>query len=218
MKEIYLTSYYLAPVQYYTKLLSDKIIYIESESNYIKQTYRNRCTIAGANGILVLSVPVIKPESIKARIKDIRISDHGNWRHQHWNSIESAYNSTPFFEYYRDDIQPFYEKRHEFLFDFNERLREIICSLLDIEPQIRYTSEYHTNYNPDTSLDLRETIHSKKDVISDPDFKPYSYYQVFLSKYGFLPNLSIIDLLFNMGPESLIVLRKSQNKKPEREQ
>ena len=144
---------------------------------------------------------------------DIRISDHGNWRHLHWNAIESAYNHTPFFEYYKDDFRPFYEKKYEFLADFNEELCHLVCSLIDIQPVMERTSEYKTGFAPGEA-DFRERIHPKKDFsLEDPDFSPQPYYQVFQERLGFLPNLSIIDLLFNMGPESLLVLQQSN--KPE---
>lgn len=207
MKIAYLSSAYLAPVEYYTKLLAyDKII-IEQHDHYMKQTYRNRCTIAGPDGEIALSVPIVKPESPKCPMKDIRISDHGNWRHMHWNAIESAYNSTPFFEYYKDDFQPFYEKKYEFLADFNEELCQVICRLIDIEPDMERTVEYKTEFSAE-EYDFREAIHPKKDFrLSDPEFIPRAYYQVFEARHGFRPNLSIIDLLFNMGPESLLILQ-----------
>ena len=145
-------------------------------------------------------------------MRDIRISDHGNWRHLHWNAIESAYNHTPFFEYYKDDFRPFYEKKYEFLADFNEELCHLVCSLIDIQPAQKRTSEYKTRITSDEA-DFRERIHPKKDFrTEDPDFFPQPYYQVFQERLGFLPNLSIIDLLFNMGPESLLVLQQSTSK------
>lgn len=210
---VYLSSAYLAPVEYYTKLLAYDRVCIEQHDHYIKQTYRNRCTIAAPDGELALSIPTVKPASLKCPMCDIRISDHGNWRHLHWNAIESAYNHTPFFEYYKDDFRPFYEKKYEFLADFNEELCHLVCSLIDIQPVMERTSEYKTGFAPGEA-DFRECIHPKKDFsLEDPDFSPQSYYQVFQERLGFLPNLSIIDLLFNMGPESLLVLQQSN--KPE---
>lgn len=203
----YLSSAYLAPVEYYSKLLAYDKIFIEQHDHYMKQTYRNRCTIAGPGGELALSIPTVKPESPKCPMKDIRISDHGNWRHLHWNAIESAYNSTPFFEYYKDDFHPFYEKRYEFLADFNEELCSLICRLIDIQPIVERTVEYKISFAAD-EFDFRESIHPKKDFhLNDTEFIAYPYYQVFEERLGFLPNLSIIDLLFNMGPESLLVLQ-----------
>ncbi len=104
---VYLSSAYLAPVEYYTKLLAYDRVCIEQHDHYTKQTYRNRCTIAAPDGELALSIPTVKPDTPKCPMCDIRISDHGNWRHLHWNAIESAYNHTPFFEYYKDDFRPF---------------------------------------------------------------------------------------------------------------
>ena len=206
MKTIYLSSAYLAPVEYYSKLKAYDKIYIEQHDHYVKQTYRNRCNIAGPEGVLSLSVPIIRPDTPKCAMKDIRISDHGNWRHLHWNAIESAYNNTPFFEYYKDDLHPFYENKYTFLADFNEELRCKICELMDISPVVEHTASYHTDFLPDEA-DYREVIHPKKDYTEvDKDFLPKPYYQVFESRHGFLPNLSIIDLLFNMGPESVLVL------------
>ena len=113
---ILLSSAYLAPVQYYTKLMPSKgKVYIEAFDNYIKQTYRNRCIIADANGPLALTIPIEKTYQEKTLMRDIRISDHGNWRHQHWNALEAAYRHTPFFLYYEDNFRPFYEKKIEFL-------------------------------------------------------------------------------------------------------
>lgn len=210
---VYLSSAYLAPVEYYTKLLAYDRVCIEQHDHYIKQTYRNRCTIAAPDGELALSIPTVKPASLKCPMCDIRISDHGNWRHLHWNAIESAYNHTPFFEYYKDDFRPFYKKKYEFLADFNEELCHLVCSLIDIQPVMERTSEYKTGFAP-SEADFRERIHPKKDFsLEDPDFSPQPYYQVFQERLGFLPNLSIIDLLFNMGPESLLVLQQSN--KPE---
>jgi hypothetical protein len=177
---------------------------IEASENYLKQTYRNRCMIATANGIQSLSVPVENPTTDKCPIKDVRISDHGKWRHLHWQALVSAYGMSPFFEYYQDDFAPFYERNHQFLFDFNEQLRLTVCELLDIQPEVHYTTGFH----PVVQNDFREIIRPKYPE-RDDSFESQPYYQVFQGKYGFLPNLSIVDLLFNMGPESVIVLQRS---------
>ncbi|MCL2649918.1 MAG: WbqC family protein [Candidatus Azobacteroides sp.] len=199
---VYLSTAYLAPVEYYMQMQAFSKTVIEKHCNYIKQTYRNRCVIASANGLQTLSIPVEKPETLKCLTKDIRIAEHGNWRHLHWNAIKSAYNSTPFFEYYEEEFIRFYEKRYDFLFDFNELLRETIVDLLDIKPEVGYSSEYKTDFLSNET-DYRESIHPKKNPVIT-SFKPY--YQVFESKFGFQPDLSIIDLLFNMGTESVLFL------------
>ncbi len=208
-KIAYLSSAYLAPVEYYSKLLHYSKVYIEQCDHYMKQTYRNRCNIASPNGILPLSIPIVRPETLKCAMKDIRISDHGNWRHLHWNAIESAYNNTPFYEYYKDDFRPFYEDKYTFLADYNEQLCHLICNLIGIDTEIKRTEEYKTGF-AGNECDFRDAIHPKKNsALVDAEFQVIPYYQVFEGKHGFLPNLSIIDLLFNMGPEALLVLQKS---------
>ena len=144
-------------------------------------------------------------------INNVRISDHGNWRHLHWNAPKSAYGDSPFFMYYEDDLRPFFERRWDYLFDFNEAIREKICELLDIHPNVHYTNAYlpsHVGEGTGAGLvmsDFRNTINPKHPA-PDPDFEPRRYYQVYEAKHGFQPNLSIVDLLFNMGPESIFYL------------
>ena len=206
MQTVLLSSLYLAPVQYYSKLFRAERAVIETDDNYQKQSYRNRCIIAAANGSLPLSIPVDKPKGEKLKMRDIKIADHGNWQHFHWNAIISAYNSSPFFEYYRDDFYHFYEKTTTYLFDFNEELRSLICTLLDIETSVSYTTKFVQEVDKKTA-DLRESIHPKRDWRNtDKEFVARPYYQVFADKRPFIENLSIIDLLFNMGNESRLFL------------
>ena len=206
---IYLSSAYLAPIQYYAKFVQGDRIFIEQNENYTKQSYRNRSMIVSANGPIPLSIPVVHSSSEKILTKDIRIADHGNWQHMHWNAIVSAYNSTPFFEYYQDDFYTFYHKKYSLLFDFNEELRILILGLLNIEsPVIEYTSEYKTTFQ-DTELDMRDVIHPQKDLSIDHFFVSIPSYQIFEQKLGFVENMSIVDLLFNMGNESQLILNNS---------
>ena len=198
-----LSSAYLAPVEYYAALAKAETVYLECCDYYVKQTYRNRCHIAAANGLMALSIPVEKPGKEKALIRDIRISEHADWQMNHWKSIESAYRSTPFFEYYKDDLLPFYEKQWTFLWDLNLELQAKLLELIDINPVIRFTEEYQPSLVG--IQDLRDSIHPKKANLVE-SHNPY--YQVFEQKFGFQPNLSIIDLLFNMGNESILTLIK----------
>ena len=199
--QVLLSTTYFGPVQWYQKLHRADVVQIEKWESFIKQTYRNRCLIATTNGIQALTVPVVRNES--PLIKDIRISDHGNWRHLHWNALQSAYGESPFFEYYQDDIRPFFEKRWDYLLDFNEAICQKMCELIDIQPSIQYSSDFVAE--PNNVLDYRLAINPKH-PIPDADFKPKPYYQVYSEKHGFLPNLSVLDLLCNMGPESIFYL------------
>lgn len=205
MNTTLLSTTYFGPVQWYQKLYRYDQVLIEQHETFQKQTFRNRCLIATTQGIQVLTVPVSTGDS--HAIKDVRVSDHGNWRHLHWQALQSAYGDSPFFEYYADDLWPFFEKRWDFLLDFNEAIRQKMCELLDIHPQVGYTSDYqHIDSQHSTLNDFRTAIDPKHPV-ADADFIPRRYYQVFEQKHGFLPNLSILDLLFNMGPESIYYLQ-----------
>lgn len=208
--DILLPSAYLAPIQYYSKLLrcAPDTAYIEGNDNYTKQTYRNRCVIADANGPLALTIPTEKTGEGKCLMRDIRISDHGNWRHQHWNALEAAYRHTPFFLYYEDDFRPFYERKVEFLYDFNLQLTHLVCDLIGLDVTLRPTDKYLQT--PDGMADFRNIITPKVSWQEDQEFHAAEYYQVFKEKHGFIPNLSIVDLLFNMGPESILVLNESK--------
>lgn len=197
---VLLSTTYFGPIQWYQKLYRAERVEIEQWESFRKQTYRNRCLIATTNGIQALTVPVEHSDS--PLIKDIRLSDHGNWRHLHWNALQSAYGESPFFEYYQDDIRPFFEKHWEFLLEFNEAIRLKMCELIDIQPNVSYTKEFVSEENMASFRDVICPKHPQ----DDPDFTPRRYYQVYEQKHGFLPNLSILDLLFNMGPESIFFL------------
>ena len=199
MQNILLSTTYFGPVQWYQKLHRADVVLMERWESFQKQTYRNRCLIATTQGVQALTVPIERGIDL---MKDIRISDHGNWRHLHWNALKSAYGESPFFEYYQDDFRPFFEQRWDYLLDFNEAIREKICELTDIQPHVNYTDDYQREV---VGEDFRMAINPKHPM-PDPDFTPKPYYQVYQQKHGFQPNLSVIDLLFNMGPESIFYL------------
>lgn len=220
-----LSATYFGPVQWYQKLNRYGLCYIEQHDHFIKQTYRNRCVIATTQGTQTLTVPIERYDGLKCEMRDIRISDHGAWRHLHWNALASAYGESPFFEFYADDLRPFFEKRWQFLLDYDLAITEKMCELLDIHPTLRRTDEYvklsvsadcdktqNSSFPSDEIAengacwaDYREVIRPKH-PLPDADFCPRPYYQVYKQKFGFLPNLSILDLLFNEGNEAVMYL------------
>lgn len=198
---------YLAPVEYYQAMQAMDTVLLEQWEHYQKQSYRNRCRILTANGMMDLSIPVEKSSNGKQLTKDVRISAHSDWQVQHWRSLESAYSSSPFFEYYKDDYLPFYTNKWDFLWDFNEALMYKTIELLDMEVKPALTSDYQLF--TEGKVDFRTSIHPK----NEPLVKITPYYQVFESRFGFVPNLSCIDLLFNMGNESQLIVFKKRNDK-----
>lgn len=203
MSTAILSTTYFGPIQWYQKLAAYDCVLIDRHEPFVKQTYRNRCIIATTNGTQALTVPIVHGSSSE----DILISDHGNWRHLHWNALVSAYGESPFFEYYADDVRPFFEGRWTSLYDFNMSITRKMCELLDIAPNIIETREQLPVFDGKAELvdDFRQVIRPKHSM-PDPSFTPRTYYQVFHQKHGFLPNLSIMDLLFNMGNESILWL------------
>ena len=210
MSTALLQTTYFGPIQWYQKLYRYDQTLIEQYDSYQKQTYRNRCVIVTANGLQALTVPVehnVQRSTFSVQCKDLRISDHNQWRRVHWNALQSAYSESPFFDYYADDIRPFFEKKYEFLVDFNEAIRQTVCDLLDIQPKVEYTSSFLSPLTSHLSSldDFREVINAKHPQ-ADADFQPRRYWQVFEGKHGFQANLSILDLLFNMGNEAVFYL------------
>jgi hypothetical protein len=199
---------YFGPVQYFSKFLVHKTRVIEICDHYSKQTYRNRCNIYGANGILTLSIPVLKGHGHKTKVKDIKIDGSKKWQKLHWKGIQSAYSHSPFFEFYMDEIQSLVMNSHQYLLDLNTEILRVMLSHLDIDTEFSLTSEF-AEYPGDTAMDYRDLIHPKAELSEDPHFKVIPYQQVFGEKHGFLPNLSILDLLFNEGPNSRMIIEKS---------
>jgi hypothetical protein len=178
---------------------------IERYDHYTKQTYRNRCNLYGANGLLTLSIPVHKQHGHKTFTRDIRIDDSRKWQKLHWKGIESAYMHSPFFEFYMDEIRDFLVKRHTFLIDLNTEILEYLLESLEIGGGYTLSGEYLEMGNEEVK-DLRDSIHPKRSAAEDPEFLAKPYSQVFIDRYGFLENLSILDLLFNEGPNARDVL------------
>lgn len=194
---------YLAAVPLYARLYASETIVIDDVSPFVKQTFRNRAVIATENGMQSLTIPVVH-DGGKVAMRDVRISEHGNWRHQHWNAIVSAYRKSPFFDYYADDFAHFYEERDGFLMDFNVRLHGVVSELLGLERKVEFFSDEALDKN--AADDLRRIAEPKAlETVEGVVLQPY--YQVFAQRNGFIPSLSIVDLLFNMGPEGLLVLR-----------
>ena len=208
-----LSTTYFGPIQWYQKLNRYDHCLIEQFDNFQKQTYRNRCRIATANGSQVLTVPVERTDG-KCLMRDVRISDHGAWRHLHWNALQSAYGESPFFEFYADDLRPFFERRWTFLLDFNMDIMNKVCELLDIHPNVSLTTTYQPASAKEErgerreergTADFREAIHPKHPQ-PDADFTLRPYYQQYAPRHGFQRNLSILDLLFNEGNEAIFYL------------
>lgn len=197
-----LSLHYLPCVQWFSKLVTGDTL-IEQYENYGKGSYRNRCHIVGANGILVLSIPLEKGKNQRMPIRDVRISYADNWQKLHWQSIQSAYGNAPFFEFYVDDIRSHYEQKTPFLFDFNWKLLNSLVEILGLDTSlIQCTSTFEKT--PSGGLDFRNGISPKpKQQVLDKAFTPRTYPQVFSEKHGFLANVSVLDLLFCAGPESL---------------
>lgn len=195
---------YLAPVLQFTMYLKERKLLLESHENFQKQSYRNRCYIYGANGSLMLNIPVEKGKN-HTLIKDKKISYETNWRTLHWRSLEACYRSSPFFEFFEEEFRPFYDGRKvEFLLDFNEGLEEKIKDILKLDYSKKETEGYKRLPGEE---DYRLLIQPKNNELSAKVEFP-EYIQVFSGRYGFLKNLSIVDLLFNEGPKAKEYLEK----------
>jgi hypothetical protein len=195
-----LATAYLPPVEYVALIQQQGGAIIEVCETYRKQTYRNRCHIATPGGILPLIVPVLKPNGNHTITNETGISYHVPWHRTHWRSIESAYNSSPFFLYYRDAFEPLYNRHYSRLVEMNNAFMNTIAELLRIKVSISFTDSYL--FTQKSQTDLRSELNPKNPPVlcELSDFPLYN--QVFGQEHGFLPNLSIIDLLFNLGPDS----------------
>ncbi|QNK64289.1 WbqC family protein [Pedobacter sp. PAMC26386] len=190
--------FYLPPISYFSALNTHNFEFLlEKEEHFPKQTYRNRTRIYSPNGPLDLFLPVIKGSKYHTKVKDVKISYDFKWQRLHWLSLESCYRNSAYFEYYEDELAVFYNKKFEFLFDYNLEMLQWIFKQLKKSAEINFTTEYTKEIAPE--LDYRLKPHFKEPELLTPA-KPY--FQVFEDRLGFLPNMSIVDLLFNQGPQT----------------
>lgn len=201
MENLLLTTAYFPPISYFYALFHSSRAYIEQYENFGKQSYRNRCLIMTANGVIPLTVPVVKANS-KTLVRDLRIVYTTPWQKLHFRGIESAYKNSPYYEYYIDDLMPFFEKRETFLLDLNQALLGVLLDLLQFPADIRLTADYIPEGSPDYR-DLRNAIHPKPARrLPGADFPLPVYRQTFGDRIPFTPDLSILDLLFCCGPDA----------------
>lgn len=195
---------YFPNIAHFAAIVNANEVVFEMDDNFVKQTYRNRAYVYGANGKLGLNIPVIHSQKNRQKYRDVKIFNEETWQHHHWKSLLSAYRTSPFFEYYEDELQPLFNQKTGFLLDFNFKCFEVICDCLQLECNTSKTEAFQKNI--EDKIDLRHLVNAKK----EPLFTTENYTQVFSNKHGFIPNLSILDLLFNEGPNALHYL-ESQN-------
>ena len=195
---------YFPSISQFVAMANAKSTTFEIEDNYQKQTFRNRTTIYGANGSLILSIPVVFTQKNRQKYKDVRIANDTDWQSQHWKSLQSAYRTSPFFEFYEDDFRPLFTDKESYLLDFNFKCLKVILDGLQLDLNFIKTESYQKNVEDKT--DLRYLVNAKKEQLFQ--FEPYT--QVFGEKHGFISNLSILDLLFNEGPNALNFLHSQR--------
>lgn len=197
---------YFPPVSNYVIMANNEVIF-EVEDNYQKQTYRNRTYIYGPNGKQLLSVPIIHTKSHgRQKYKEVKIENDFNWQKQHWKTLETAYRTSPFFEFYEDEIRPIFAKKHTYLMDLNFDIIELINDLLQVELSAKKNVSYIEK--SEDHVDLRKLSNAK----TGENYNFDEYIQVFSEKYGYMNNLSILDLLFNEGTNALTYLENQKGK------
>lgn len=196
---------YFPSISHFVAMAQSEKMVFEMEDNFQKQTNRNRTYIYSPNGIQLLNIPVKHSKEIHQKTKDVKIETDFDWQKQHFKSLEAAYRSSPFFEYFEDDIRPIFEKKHEFLMDLNFEAMQIVSKCLRMKFEYETTTEYFQEVDSNVILDFRTLADGKKDK---SQFETYT--QVFDDKHAFLNNLSVLDLLFNEGKYALDYLKSQK--------
>ena len=199
--DILIHPHYLPNISHFFLLVNSKKIVFEINDNFLKQTYRNRTYIYGANGKLLLSVPVIHSQKNRKIFKDVKISYDKDWLSHHWKSIEISYRRSPFFEYFEEKLICLYKKREKYLVDFNLKSINILFEMLQIDLEYDFTNSYQENYSSISDYRINSENFNSNDIKID------KYTQVFQSKHGFINNLSVLDLIFNEGPNTINFLK-----------
>jgi hypothetical protein len=195
---------YFPSIATFVAIVKAEAITFEMMDNFQKQTYRNRSYIYAANGKLQLSIPVIYSQKYRQQYKDVKIANDYNWQDIHWKSLESAYRTSPFFEFYADELEPLFKTSFECVLEFNLKCFEVICECLQLDIEVKQTAVY--DKEPENIKDYRGLVNAKK----EPIYNLKHYTQVFSEKHGYISNLSILDLLFNEGPNALSYLESQQ--------
>ncbi|WP_242132741.1 WbqC family protein [Aestuariivivens marinum] len=197
---------YFPTIAHFVAMVKAKEVMFEMDDNFVKQTYRNRTYIYGANGKLALNIPVIHTQKNRQKYRDVKIFNTENWQGIHWKSLLTAYRTSPFFEYYEDDLAPLFQKQYDYILDFNLNCFDAVCDCLQLDLNISKSEIYKETV--EDYIDYRHLVKAKKE--HSYNFKPYT--QVFSDKHGFIPNLSVLDLLFNEGPNTLTYLESQELK------
>jgi len=195
--EIIIHPTYFPNIAHFSAMANAEHVFFEMDDNFVKQTYRNRTYIYGANGKLRLNIPVIYTQKNRQKYRDVKMFNEDDWQSLHWKSLLSAYRTSPFFEYYEDELQHLFIEKTQFLLDFNMKCFEVVCDCLQLELNTSKTKTYQKMTSGHT--DLRHLVNAKKKIA----YTFETYIQVFNNKHGFISNLSILDLLFNEGPNAL---------------